>query len=48
VIEDKIITWKNLQKRGWVGPGFYHLCKGNQETGNHLFFTSLLLVKFGK
>jgi hypothetical protein len=37
VIEDKILTWKNLQKRGWLGPGIYHLCKGKRESGKHLF-----------
>jgi len=32
VIEDKIISWKNLQKRGWEGPGISHLCKGKRES----------------
>jgi hypothetical protein len=37
LIEDKLLTWNNLQKRGWYGPGFCHLCKGNEESGIHLF-----------
>jgi hypothetical protein len=37
VVENKILTWKNLQKRGWVGPGICHLCKGKRESGKHLF-----------
>jgi hypothetical protein len=37
VAENKILTWKNLQKRGWVGPGICHLCKGKRESGKHLF-----------
>jgi hypothetical protein len=37
VIENKILTWKNLQKRGWMGPGICHLCKGKRESGKHLF-----------
>jgi hypothetical protein len=37
VAENKILTWKNLQKRGWVGPGICFLCKGSRETGKHLF-----------
>jgi hypothetical protein len=37
VAENKILTWKNLQKRGWVGPGICFLCKGKRETGKHLF-----------
>jgi hypothetical protein len=37
VAENKILTWKNLQKRGWVGPRICHLCKGKRESGKHLF-----------
>jgi hypothetical protein len=33
-VENKILTWKNLQKRGWVGPGICHLCKSKRETVN--------------
>jgi len=37
LLEDKILTWNNLLKRGWIGPGYCYLCKGNEETTNHLF-----------
>jgi hypothetical protein len=37
VIENKILTWKNLQKRGWMRPGIFHLCKGKRESGKHFF-----------
>jgi hypothetical protein len=35
--ENKILTWKNLQKRGWKGPGLCYLCKNMRESGKHLF-----------
>ena len=35
--KNKILTWKNLQKRGWKGPGLCYLCKGMRELGKHLF-----------
>jgi len=37
VAENKILTWKNLQKRGCVGPEICFLCKGSRERGKHLF-----------
>jgi hypothetical protein len=37
VVENKILTWENLQLRGHIGPGLCHLCKSNWETANHLF-----------
>jgi len=37
VVENKILTWKNLQIKGLVGPGIFHLCKSNWETVKHLF-----------
>jgi hypothetical protein len=37
LMEDKILTWNNLLKRGWQGPGYCYLCKGNEETTFHLF-----------
>jgi len=39
LINDKILTWDNLCKRGWVGPGFYPLCKVELESIHHLFVT---------
>jgi hypothetical protein len=37
VVENKILSWKNLQKRGWVGPGICSLCKQSNESGKHIF-----------
>jgi len=37
LMEDKILTWNNLLKRGWQGPGYCYMCKGNEETTIHLF-----------
>jgi hypothetical protein len=37
LIEDKLLTWNNLLKRGWQGPRLCLLCRGNEETGLHLF-----------
>jgi len=28
LIEDKLLTWNNLHKRGWKGSGLCQLCKG--------------------
>jgi hypothetical protein len=35
--ENKILTWENLQKRGWKGPGMCYLCRVKGETSNHIF-----------
>jgi hypothetical protein len=35
--ENKILTWDNLQQRGWEGPSRCHLCKQDTENINHLF-----------
>jgi hypothetical protein len=29
VVENKFLTWENLQIKGWIGPGYFHLCKRN-------------------
>jgi hypothetical protein len=36
-VADKILTWKILQQRGWLGPGMCHLCKNSSEDNAHLF-----------
>jgi len=36
VQQDKILTWENLRKRGFVGPSRCHLCGQHEETINHL------------
>jgi hypothetical protein len=35
--ENKILTWDNLQQRGWEGPGWCQLCKKDSEDITHLF-----------
>jgi hypothetical protein len=35
--ENKILSWKNLQKRGWKGLGICNLCKKDRESTKHLF-----------
>jgi len=37
VVENKILTWENLQKRGWNGPSIFPLCSKDSELGLHLF-----------
>ena len=46
VHQNKILTWENLLKRGFVGPSKCHLCGLQEETIEHLLnlcpFTSTL------
>jgi ribonuclease HI len=48
-VENKIPTWDNLQRKGWVGPNICQLCYRDEETTNHLFtqcnFTRLVWDK---
>jgi hypothetical protein len=37
VAENKILTWENLQHRGFNGPSYCILCKKSKETMHHLF-----------
>ena len=37
VLENKILTWDNLQRRGWTGPGMCALCKSKDECTRHMF-----------
>jgi hypothetical protein len=37
VAENKILTWENLQRRGFIGPSYCILCKQSKETVFHLF-----------
>jgi hypothetical protein len=39
VVENKVLTWENLQKKGWKGPGKCYLCRDKGETSNHIFVT---------
>jgi hypothetical protein len=34
---NKILTWDNLQHRGWEGPNIFHLCRLDSESVTHLF-----------
>jgi ribonuclease HI len=36
-VEDKILTWENLLKKGWEGPSFCPLCSGGPDSVKHLF-----------
>ena len=52
VMNDKNLTWRNLQRKGWQGPGFCILCGANEEDNKHLFYfcpfvieTSQLLIE---
>ena len=38
VRKDKNLTWKNLQKKGWHGPGRCCLCGEEEEDNIHLFY----------
>jgi hypothetical protein len=35
-LENKILTWDNLQGRGWEGPNICYLCLKEPESINHL------------
>jgi hypothetical protein len=36
-MDNKILTWDNLQHKGWIGPNICHLCLKERETVIHLF-----------
>jgi hypothetical protein len=36
LLEDRILTWDNLQRRGWSGPSIFYLCLQMPETTFHL------------
>jgi hypothetical protein len=36
---NKVLSWKNLQKRGWQGPGICIMCKNHSESTKHIFLT---------
>jgi len=49
LVENKLLTWENLQRRGHRGPGICFLWKRSKETTQHLFldyaFTEDIWVK---
>ena len=36
-LSNKLLTWDNLQKRGWIGPSICALCCANVDSAQHLF-----------
>jgi hypothetical protein len=36
ILHNRILTWENLRKRGFIGPSRCHLCQAKEETMNHL------------
>jgi len=38
-IENKILTWDTLQRKGWEGPNICHLCSKDAKIVYHLFVT---------
>lgn len=38
IYHNKNLTWENLKKRGWLGPGICPLCNSAEEDNLHLFF----------
>jgi hypothetical protein len=36
VLHNRILTWENLRKRGFIGLSRCHLCQTKEETTNHL------------
>ena len=39
VRHDKNLTWRNLQIRGWQGPGLCFLCGSQEEDNSHMFYS---------
>jgi hypothetical protein len=38
-LENRILTWDNLQRKGWEGPNICVLCQDEAESVYHLFVT---------
>jgi hypothetical protein len=36
LVQNKILTWDNLRRRGFIGPSIFHLCQQQEETMEHL------------
>jgi hypothetical protein len=37
MVQNRILTWDNLRKRGFIGPSICHLCQQQEETMEHIF-----------
>jgi hypothetical protein len=48
VLQNKVPTWDNLQKRNFVGPGWCSLCKSEGENLLHLFLKCIFINKVWK
>ena len=44
----KNLTWENLQKRHWYGPGFCVICKAAYENNLHLFIICPNIIQLWK
>jgi hypothetical protein len=42
LLQKKILTWDNLQRRGFIGPLIFHLYYQQAETMEHLLNNSIL------
>ena len=42
-LENKVLTWGNLKKKGWIGPGICALCSADE-----VYITYFLLVMCGR
>jgi hypothetical protein len=36
VLHNRILTWDNLMKRGFIGPSHCHICEFKEEKTDHL------------
>jgi hypothetical protein len=36
-LKNKLLTWDNGIKRGWIGPNWCVLCKSDVESNSHVF-----------
>jgi hypothetical protein len=42
LLQNKILTWDNLQRQGFIGPSICHLCYQQEETMEHLLNNCIL------
>ena len=46
LINNKILTWDNLSKRGWIGPSRCGLCGSGDDSIQHIFVECNSLYQF--